>query len=85
MRKAGSLRVVRENNATYKIWMEDEISINLKSALVHKYNLAGTAAWKLMLERQEVWAVLENNLKGVDNYFEWLAQNPVAEYAYAGR
>lgn len=74
-----------ENNATYKIWMEDEISINLKSSLVHKYNLAGTAAWKLMLERQEVWAVLENNLKGVDNYFEWLAQNPVAEYAYAGR
>lgn len=74
-----------ENGATYKIWMEDENSINLKSSLVQKYDLAGTAAWKLMLERQEVWAVLENNLKGVNNYFEWLAQNPDTEYAYAGR
>ncbi|NMB96416.1 MAG: glycoside hydrolase, partial [Clostridiaceae bacterium] len=35
-----------KDGKTYKMWIEDENSINLKSSLVHKYKLAGTAAWK---------------------------------------
>lgn len=43
---------------TYKIWLEDEKSIELKAALIREYNLAGIAAWKLGLERQDVWDVI---------------------------
>lgn len=43
---------------TYKIWLEDEESIELKAALIREYNLAGIAAWKLGLERQDVWDVI---------------------------
>lgn len=43
---------------TYKIWLEDEESIGLKAALIREYNLAGIAAWKLGLERQDVWDII---------------------------
>jgi len=64
-----------QDNATYKIWLEDENSINLKSALVHKYRLAGTAAWRKTDETQAVWSVLNENLKGMDSYQEWKNKN----------
>lgn len=43
---------------TYKMWLEDEESIELKAALIREYNLAGIAGWKLGLERQDVWDVI---------------------------
>lgn len=47
-----------EDGNTYRIWMEDEESIELKAALIREYNLAGIAAWKLGMERQDVWDVI---------------------------
>jgi spore germination protein YaaH len=35
----------KKDGIDYKIWLEDENSINLKSSLVQKYELAGTASW----------------------------------------
>ncbi len=65
----------KKDDAVYKIWLEDFNSINLKSALVHKYKLAGTASWSKTFETEEVWSVLNQNLKQYDNYQEWAVAN----------
>lgn len=74
----------KKDNKTYKIWLEDENSINLKSALVHKYKLAGTAAWRRSDEVPEVWDVLNENLKVVSSYQEWKSKNEKKVYVYSG-
>ena len=50
-------------NATYKIWLEEEQSIRLKTELVNKYNLAGVASWRLGFEKATIWNVIANVLK----------------------
>lgn len=72
----------KSGDATYKIWLEDENSINLKSALVQKYRLAGAAAWRRSDAMPEVWNVLDRNLKSIDNYQDWLAINKNRKYSY---
>lgn len=53
----------KKDNATYKIWLEDERSIALKSQLVTKYNLAGVASWKYGLEKPEIWKTIASAMK----------------------
>jgi spore germination protein YaaH len=65
----------KKDNATYKIWLEDADSINLKSSLVQKYMLAGAAAWKRTDETPDIWGVLNKNLKVFENYQEWKNEN----------
>ncbi len=72
----------KKDNATYKVWLEDENSINLKSALAQKYKLAGTAAWRRSDEAQAVWGVLNKNLKVLENYQDWAAENKEKKYAF---
>jgi spore germination protein YaaH len=48
---------------TFKVWLEDERSIDLKSSLIKKYNLAGAASWRRGFEKPEIWEVLYNNLE----------------------
>ena len=43
--------------ATEYLWMEEEKSLGLKMDLIRKYDLAGTAGWKLGLESPEIWDV----------------------------
>ncbi|MGE5328143.1 MAG: glycosyl hydrolase family 18 protein [Deltaproteobacteria bacterium] len=64
-----------KGNSKYKIWIEDQKSINLKSSLVHKYQLAGAASWRRGYETPDIWAVLNKNLKGNVNYTEWAKAN----------
>ena len=64
-----------DENVLYKVWIEDENSIDLKTSLVHKYKLAGAAAWKRGLEEDGIWDVIGRNLKSIDSYFEWKAQS----------
>lgn len=45
--------------ATEYIWMEEEKSLGLKMDLIRKYDLAGTAGWKLGLESPEIWDVIQ--------------------------
>ncbi|MDI3480349.1 MAG: hypothetical protein PWQ97_4 [Tepidanaerobacteraceae bacterium] len=52
-----------KGNSVFKIWLEDEKSIELKASLVKKYNLAGTAAWRKGFEVPAVWDVIYNVLK----------------------
>lgn len=65
-----------EGKSTYKIWIEDDKSINLKSSLVHKYELAGAASWRRGFESEDIWVVLEDNLKVKQNYTQWANANP---------
>lgn len=46
------------DGSTYKIWLEEEESIELKAALIREYDLAGIAAWKLGFERQDIWDII---------------------------
>jgi spore germination protein YaaH len=71
-----------KDNSIYKIWLEDENSINLKSSLVQKYGLAGAASWRRNFETPSIWEVLNKNLKGISSYQEWIAANGGKKYSY---
>lgn len=71
------------DGATYKVWLEDENSLNLRTSLVHKYELAGAAAWRLDFEVPGVWGVINRNLKVFGSYGEWKLQNQNGQYAYS--
>lgn len=68
----------KEGKVTYKIWIEDSESINLKSSLVHKYDLAGAASWRKGFESEDIWVVLQDNLKVKQNYNQWASDNNTA-------
>ncbi|MEY8338559.1 glycosyl hydrolase family 18 protein [Lachnospiraceae bacterium 62-35] len=42
------------------IWLEEERSLKLKKDLIDHYDLAGVACWKLGLESEDVWDVMNN-------------------------
>lgn len=72
-----------KDGATYKVWLEDANSMNLRMSLVHKYELAGAAAWRLDFEVPEVWSVINRNLKVFGSYGEWKLQNQNGQYAFS--
>ena len=43
---------------TYKIWLEDEASLEEKLKVMKKYDFAGAAFWKLGLEYSSVWDMI---------------------------
>lgn len=47
------------DGAVYKMWLEDENSIEKKVERAYENELAGTAAWKLGMEKEEVWSVIQ--------------------------
>lgn len=51
------------DGATYKIWMENEISIEEKMKLIKENNLAGVAEWKLGFQKNSVWDVINKYLQ----------------------
>ncbi|WP_066502235.1 glycosyl hydrolase family 18 protein [Abyssisolibacter fermentans] len=52
-----------EGGKKYRIWIEDAKSIKLKSDLVDKYDIAGTAFWRKGFETEDVWDVIAESLK----------------------
>lgn len=52
-----------KDSKKYRIWVEDERSIELKASLVNKYNLAGISSWRKGFEVNAIWNVLNNVLK----------------------
>lgn len=52
----------QENNAGYKIWIEDANSLEKKVSLVNKYNLAGVGSWRLGFETPNIWDVISKEL-----------------------
>lgn len=53
---------VEDDEALYRIWVEDEQSIEQKMILISEHDLAGVAAWKLGFERSSVWPIIEKHL-----------------------
>ncbi|WP_054870503.1 glycosyl hydrolase family 18 protein [Caloranaerobacter sp. TR13] len=47
----------------YRIWIEDDKSIELKAKLVYRYNLAGVASWRKGFEKESIWTVLNDIIK----------------------
>ena len=44
-----------ESEVTYKMWIEDEKSIEEKLKVMKEHGLAGVSAWKLGLEKTSIW------------------------------
>lgn len=47
-----------KEGATYKVWLEDALSVQKRIALMEKYNLAGYGAWRLGYETNDIWDIL---------------------------
>ncbi len=48
----------QKDGATYRLWQEDDKSLEEKMKAVYEANMAGTAAWKLGLESESAWNVI---------------------------
>lgn len=49
---------VNKERTTYKIWIEDDLSMQKRIELMKKYRLAGVAAWRRGFETEELWPLL---------------------------
>ena len=49
---------VKSEGATYKVWLEDEESLEDKLQLMKDYKLAGVAAWRLGFESISTWELI---------------------------
>lgn len=47
-----------KDGATYRMWQEDDKSIEEKMKVIYNADVAGIAAWKLGLERESAWNVI---------------------------
>ncbi len=48
-----------KNGAKYKIWLEEEESIEAKMKLIYEADLAGVASWRLGFEKPSIWNVIQ--------------------------
>lgn len=51
-----------EDGALKRIWIEDEVSMKARVALVRKYDLAGVATWQRSFQTPSIWAVIDESL-----------------------
>lgn len=51
------------DGATYKIWIEDSISMKKRAELVKEYNLAGIASWRRGFEQPGIWKAIVETLE----------------------
>jgi spore germination protein YaaH len=52
-------RFSQEENATYKVWLEDEMSLKKRADLAAKYELAGIASWSRYFAAPHAWTALQ--------------------------
>ena len=48
----------KSDGKTYKIWLEEEKSLEEKLKVITSNNVAGIASWKLGLEKSSVWSTI---------------------------
>ena len=53
----------KENGALNRIWIEDDMSIQARIALVKKYNLAGVATWQRAFQTASIWKTIDDHLQ----------------------
>ena len=49
---------IEKKGVIYKIWLEDETSIEKKLSLMQEYKLAGAAFWSSDLDNNSIWEVV---------------------------
>ena len=52
----------KKNGVTYKVWIEDEKSIEAKLNLISKYNLGGAAYWEYDRSTESVWKFISEKI-----------------------
>lgn len=52
-----------ENGITYKMWLEDEVSMRARAEIVKRLDLAGIASWRRGFETPNIWGVIEEVLQ----------------------
>ncbi|HHY96193.1 MAG TPA: glycosyl hydrolase, partial [Firmicutes bacterium] len=52
-----------QEGATYRIWLENERSLQSRVQLVHRYGLAGVACWRRGFEREDIWPFMAAHLR----------------------
>jgi spore germination protein YaaH len=48
----------QKDGATYRMWQEEDKSIEVKMKAIYEANVAGVTAWKLGLEKESIWDVI---------------------------
>jgi spore germination protein YaaH len=48
----------KKDGVTYRMWQEEEKSIEEKMKVIYEAEVAGVAAWKLGLEKESIWDVI---------------------------
>lgn len=56
-----------EENATYKIWLEDELSLKKRAELASKFELAGLASWSRYFAAPQAWTAMQMPSSQVSN------------------
>jgi spore germination protein YaaH len=51
-----------EDGITYKMWLEDEVSMRARAEIVKRLDLAGIASWRRGYETPNIWGVIEEVL-----------------------
>ena len=51
------------DGVTYRIWLEEHDSIRLKLSVMEEKNIAGVACWKLGLEINDIWDIINEYLE----------------------
>jgi spore germination protein YaaH len=49
---------LEDEQATYKVWLEDELSLRKRAEIMMKYELAGVASWSRFFADETAWAAL---------------------------
>lgn len=52
----------KQNGATYKMWIEDEKSIEAKLDFINQYQLGGAAFWRKDMEPNSIWDLVSTKL-----------------------
>jgi spore germination protein YaaH len=52
----------QKDGATYRMWQEEERSIEEKMKVIYGADVAGVAQWKLGLEKESIWNIIERYL-----------------------
>ncbi|HIU75665.1 MAG TPA: glycosyl hydrolase family 18 [Candidatus Pelethocola excrementipullorum] len=58
-----NVAISEDDSARYTIWVEDEQSIEEKMKVIQSHGLAGVAEWRLGLERNTVWEIINRYLQ----------------------
>jgi spore germination protein YaaH len=55
---------LKAEDATYRMWQEEDKSIEEKMKVIYQADVAGCAAWKLGLESESIWNIIIKYLNG---------------------